>query len=191
MKLPKSFSLITVLIILLGYTEQAQAFYNPETGSFLNRDPIEERGGENLYGFVRNDGVNGRDYLGMKSCKCLLKEYNEVKKPICAMAKVTWRILTASKDLQSAFLRGQIDCKKYKEAKAKLLELGKLTIKDPISTIAAEKLELEKEMLEKGCVYVDCDTTKEEKEHQKAEERFNKLLGERKFNRVVKEKCGE
>jgi hypothetical protein len=29
-----------------------------------NRDPIEERGGINLYGFVRNDGVNQWDYLG-------------------------------------------------------------------------------------------------------------------------------
>jgi hypothetical protein len=65
MKLPKSFALITVLIILLGYTDLAQAFYNPETGSFLNRDPIEERGEENLYGFVRNDGVNKIDVLGL------------------------------------------------------------------------------------------------------------------------------
>ena len=65
MKPPKSFSLIAVLIILLGYTELAQAFYNPETGSFLNRDPIEERGGENLYGFVRNDGVGRVDVLGL------------------------------------------------------------------------------------------------------------------------------
>lgn len=65
MKLPKSFSLITVLIVLLGYTELAQAFYDPNTGSFLNRDPIEERGGENLYGFVRNDGVNSVDLLGL------------------------------------------------------------------------------------------------------------------------------
>lgn len=65
MKLPKSFSLITVLFIVLGFTELAQAFYDPNTGSFLSRDPIEERGGENLYGFVRNDGVNSVDYLGL------------------------------------------------------------------------------------------------------------------------------
>ncbi len=45
--------------------------YNPETGSFLSRDPIEERGGENLYGFVRNDAVNAVDYLG------LILKYNE------------------------------------------------------------------------------------------------------------------
>lgn len=66
MKLPKSFSLITVLFILLGFTELAQAFYDPNTGSFLSRDPIEERGGENLYGFVRNDAVNRWDVLGLK-----------------------------------------------------------------------------------------------------------------------------
>jgi RHS repeat-associated protein len=39
-------------------------FYDPETGRWPSRDPIEERGGVNLYGFVGNDGVNGWDYLG-------------------------------------------------------------------------------------------------------------------------------
>jgi RHS repeat-associated protein len=29
-----------------------------------SRDPIEEEGGINLYGFVGNDGVNWWDYLG-------------------------------------------------------------------------------------------------------------------------------
>ena len=40
-------------------------YYDPETGRWPNRDPIEERGGYNLYGFVGNDGVNRWDYLGM------------------------------------------------------------------------------------------------------------------------------
>ena len=31
-------------------------------------DPIEEKGGLNLYGFVGNDGVNQVDFLGMKEC---------------------------------------------------------------------------------------------------------------------------
>jgi hypothetical protein len=34
-------------------------------GRFLNRDPIEEAGGLNLYAFCGNDGVNGFDLLGM------------------------------------------------------------------------------------------------------------------------------
>ena len=34
-----------------------------------SRDPIEEKGGVNLYGFVGNDGVNRLDYLGLKDCR--------------------------------------------------------------------------------------------------------------------------
>ena len=40
-------------------------FYDPETGRWPSRDPIEEAGGLNLYGFVKNDGVNAWDYLGL------------------------------------------------------------------------------------------------------------------------------
>lgn len=41
-------------------------YYSPELGRWINRDPIEERGGVNLYGMVRNDPVNFVDYLGLK-----------------------------------------------------------------------------------------------------------------------------
>ena len=40
-------------------------WYDPVTGRWPSRDPIEERGGVNLYGFVGNDGVNGLDVLGL------------------------------------------------------------------------------------------------------------------------------
>ena len=39
-------------------------YYSPSLGRFLNRDPLGELGGSNLYGFVENDPVNGWDYLG-------------------------------------------------------------------------------------------------------------------------------
>jgi len=39
-------------------------YYNPDTGRWLNRDPIEEAGGVNLYGFVLNDPFNLIDILG-------------------------------------------------------------------------------------------------------------------------------
>ncbi|TAE93461.1 MAG: RHS repeat-associated core domain-containing protein [Verrucomicrobia bacterium] len=39
-------------------------YYHPQTGRWINRDPIEERGGLNLYGFVGNDGLNRWDFLG-------------------------------------------------------------------------------------------------------------------------------
>ncbi len=42
-------------------------FYSPGQGRFLNRDPIGERGGLNLYAFVGNDPVNRWDWLGLSS----------------------------------------------------------------------------------------------------------------------------
>ena len=41
-------------------------YYSPSLGRFLNRDPIGEMGGTNLYAFVENDPVNGWDYLGLE-----------------------------------------------------------------------------------------------------------------------------
>lgn len=39
-------------------------FYSPSQGRFINRDPIEEQGGLNLYAFCGNNSVNRWDYLG-------------------------------------------------------------------------------------------------------------------------------
>ena len=39
-------------------------YYNADTGRWLSRDPIGEKGGLNLYGFVGNDGLNSVDLLG-------------------------------------------------------------------------------------------------------------------------------
>jgi uncharacterized protein RhaS with RHS repeats len=40
-------------------------YYDPKTGRWPSRDPIEEEGGMNLYGFVENDGVGRWDVLGL------------------------------------------------------------------------------------------------------------------------------
>jgi RHS repeat-associated protein len=42
-------------------------YYNPELGRWLSRDPIEERGGVNLYAFVGNSTVDYVDYLGLRN----------------------------------------------------------------------------------------------------------------------------
>jgi hypothetical protein len=39
-------------------------WYDPLTGRWPSRDPIEEQGGMNLYGFVGNEGINLSGYLG-------------------------------------------------------------------------------------------------------------------------------
>ena len=49
-------------LIYYGYR-----YYDPRQGRFINRDPIGEEGGINLYGFVGNSPVNAIDYLGL-SC---------------------------------------------------------------------------------------------------------------------------
>ena len=42
-------------------------YYSPELGRWLSRDPIEEKGGVNLYLFARNDAINNWDRLGQIS----------------------------------------------------------------------------------------------------------------------------
>lgn len=39
--------------------------YDAASGRWPSRDPIEESGGVNLYGYVENDGMNKRDNLGL------------------------------------------------------------------------------------------------------------------------------
>ncbi len=40
-------------------------YYNPSLGRFINRDPVEEQGGLNLYAAFANDPINHIDVLGM------------------------------------------------------------------------------------------------------------------------------
>ena len=42
-------------------------YYDPRNGRFVGRDPIEEKGGLNLYAIVGNNSVNRWDVLGMCS----------------------------------------------------------------------------------------------------------------------------
>ncbi|MFU8893806.1 MAG: tyrosine-type recombinase/integrase [Luteolibacter sp.] len=56
-------------------------WYDPVTGRWPSRDPIGERGGFNLYGFVGNDGVNWVDNLGLRKADFTLSE--EQKDCVC------------------------------------------------------------------------------------------------------------
>lgn len=71
MKLRKQIPSVAVIGILwLVAVSSAQAFYNPVVGKWLNRDPIGEEGGENIYGFVQNSPVDDWDWLGLCGCTC-------------------------------------------------------------------------------------------------------------------------
>ena len=49
-----------------GLVAYKYRYYKPSWGRWLNRDPIEERGGLNLYGFVGNNSLCRLDYLGLE-----------------------------------------------------------------------------------------------------------------------------
>jgi hypothetical protein len=70
----------------------AEAFYSPTQGRWLSRDPMEEIGGLHLIAFVRNDGINSRDPLGLKG----------VSKGECG-AMVS-RALEANRDISLVFV---------------------------------------------------------------------------------------
>ncbi|MBJ7424441.1 MAG: hypothetical protein JHD23_08110 [Akkermansiaceae bacterium] len=53
------------LDITTGLYYYTYRYYEPFTGRWQSKDPIEEEGGVNLYGFVRNSGVNRWDILGL------------------------------------------------------------------------------------------------------------------------------
>jgi hypothetical protein len=71
-------------LVLLTSVADLQAFYNPGTGRWLNRDPLGEAGFEavrrvgvdvkgdcpNLYASVRNEPIGRYDYLGLKVQVC-------------------------------------------------------------------------------------------------------------------------
>jgi RHS repeat-associated protein len=50
---------------ITGWYYYLYRYYDPLTGRWPSRDPIGERGGVNLYGFVRNSVPYHYDYLGM------------------------------------------------------------------------------------------------------------------------------
>jgi len=48
-----------------GYLYYIKRYYGPVDGRWLSKDPIGEKGGLNLHGFVGNDGANWTDYNGL------------------------------------------------------------------------------------------------------------------------------
>ena len=54
-------------------------WYDPLTGRWHSKDPLEEDGGVNLYGFVGNDGVGVIDVLGLVPVKKTIQEANRTE----------------------------------------------------------------------------------------------------------------
>ena len=57
--------LMLAVLILNSCAMPAIAFYHPEQGRWINRDPIGEQGGENLYRFIDNNPIMFFDSYGL------------------------------------------------------------------------------------------------------------------------------
>ncbi len=79
-------------------------FYNPELGRWVNRDPIEERGGLNVYAFVGNDVARKFDRLGLRVFVVLgddrEKARADVEKQISRIRSYIVRIERLANDFQ-------------------------------------------------------------------------------------------
>ena len=67
-------------------------YYSPTLGRFINQDPIEEKGGLNLYTFCGNNGVNRWDLLGMDP-------------PTIVWSQTTWEAVLAARMTMTATAR--------------------------------------------------------------------------------------
>jgi hypothetical protein len=65
-----------VVLAVLTVVGSADAYCSPRHGRWLSRDPMEEKGGVNLYVFNRNTPPNAYDALGKKDC-CLWIDYDK------------------------------------------------------------------------------------------------------------------
>jgi RHS repeat-associated protein len=123
-------------------------YYDPLTGRWPSRDPIEEEGGFNLYGFVGNDGVKEIDVLGLDSS---LDTAKEVCKKGCDLWKKTKPIRTVNAGvnvikMQIKQIEAEIGQFHLKVAAAQLVLWSRETCHE-----AKKKLEDETGIKCKGC----------------------------------------
>ena len=66
MKLLMRLRRVTGVLLFLTTFQTASAFYDPAPQRWINRDPIEEIGGVNLYAFVVNNPTRYADKFGLE-----------------------------------------------------------------------------------------------------------------------------
>jgi uncharacterized protein RhaS with RHS repeats len=59
----------------MGVTHYGYRFYDPNSGRWPSRDPIEENGGLNLYGFLGNDSVGWIDFMGLADINVSIERF--------------------------------------------------------------------------------------------------------------------
>jgi len=64
-------------LIVAVCTSNSFAYYQAQQGRWMSRDPLQERGGNNVYAFIENNTPNRIDYLGL--CKIGATKWKEKK----------------------------------------------------------------------------------------------------------------
>ena len=78
---------LALLVWLLLLVQPALCFYNSQTGRWLTRDPLEERGARNVYALVGNEPVSRNDFLG----QIIISSFDPEKLP-CGGFNMDWSI---------------------------------------------------------------------------------------------------
>ena len=73
-------------------------YYDPQTGRWPSRDPIEEEGGMNLYAMVRNNAVKWVDILGLSSGECPEGEEKDDADKCCCPGDMTTITMESKED---------------------------------------------------------------------------------------------
>ena len=74
-------------------------YYDPETGRWLSRDPLEEEGGINLYEFLGNDPINFYDPYGLLTYEQNRQRRKNINSGITNRAVKTVISLTLGKEM--------------------------------------------------------------------------------------------
>jgi hypothetical protein len=78
----KMMNVQTAAAVVLLSALNVHAYFDPTIGRWASRDPIEEKGGLNLYGFVANDPVNHFDRLGQMRWADVVAKKNQIESQI-------------------------------------------------------------------------------------------------------------
>lgn len=99
--------MLKCLLLLVALSNLAHAFYDPGQGRWLTRDPIVEEGGMNLYSFVRNDGINRSDRLGLEELRLWYETSEKLELGDCGAFtwKVKWNVKPKSDPLGGIVLQ--------------------------------------------------------------------------------------
>jgi RHS repeat-associated protein len=117
-------------------------YYNPSTGRWLSRDPIEERGGKNLYGFLGNNGINRVDLKGLLSVDLTFSPETPQKMPYTYAAGFTGGGTIGGTDIDydvdCKCIQGELKCKV--KVKYKIYVIRRDAFDPPLSIIDVAKI---------------------------------------------------